>query len=58
MLSVQVRTPICIPQKDFIDIGEIASIENNDKPVQIAKKGQEVTIKNVFQEGIYIKIGS
>ncbi|KAB1222271.1 Eukaryotic translation initiation factor 5B [Morella rubra] len=44
---VKVGTPICIPQKDFIDIGEIASIENNDKPVQIAKKGQEVTIKIV-----------
>ncbi|KAK4840225.1 hypothetical protein QYF36_003064 [Acer negundo] len=40
-----VGTPICIPQRDFIDIGRIASIENNRKPVEIAKKGQKVSIK-------------
>ncbi|KAE9452152.1 hypothetical protein C3L33_15947, partial [Rhododendron williamsianum] len=42
-----VGTPICIPQREFIDIGRIASIENNDKPVDYAKKGQEVSIKIV-----------
>ncbi|GAB2282273.1 hypothetical protein Dimus_016822 [Dionaea muscipula] len=41
----KVGTPICIPAKDFIDIGRIASIENNHKPVDIAKKGQKVAIK-------------
>ncbi|RVW94453.1 Eukaryotic translation initiation factor 5B [Vitis vinifera] len=41
----KVGTPICIPQRDFIDIGRIASIENNHKPVDIAKKGQRVAIK-------------
>ncbi|KAK9270928.1 hypothetical protein L1049_026515 [Liquidambar formosana] len=41
----KVGTPICIPQRDFIDIGRIASIENNHKPVDIAKKGQKVAIK-------------
>lgn len=45
MFFPQVGTPICIPQKDFIDIGRIASIENNHKPVDIAKKGQKVAIK-------------
>ncbi|CDP11376.1 unnamed protein product [Coffea canephora] len=43
----KVGTPICIPQKDFIDIGRIASIENNHKPVDYAKKGLKVAIKIV-----------
>ncbi|KAH0763617.1 hypothetical protein KY290_019690 [Solanum tuberosum] len=44
---VRIGSPICIPQKDFIDIGRIASIENNHKPVDSAKKGQRVAIKIV-----------
>ncbi|KAG6686835.1 hypothetical protein I3842_11G040700 [Carya illinoinensis] len=40
-------TPICVPERDFIDIGRIVSIENNHKPVDIAKKGQKVAIKIV-----------
>ncbi|KAL9666751.1 hypothetical protein QQ045_001090 [Rhodiola kirilowii] len=43
----KVGTPICIPQREFIDIGRISSIENNHKPVDIAKKGQKVAIKIV-----------
>lgn len=43
----KVGTPICIPQKDFIDIGRIASIEFNHKPVDSARKGQKVAIKIV-----------
>ncbi|OWM85049.1 eukaryotic translation initiation factor 5B-like [Punica granatum] len=43
----KVGTPICIPQREFIDIGRIASIENNKKPVDTAKKGQKVAIKIV-----------
>lgn len=42
---LQVGTPICIPQREFIDIGRIASIENNHKPVDSAKKGQKIAIK-------------
>lgn len=38
-------TPICIPSKDFIDIGRIASIEINHKQVDTATKGQKVAIK-------------
>ncbi|KAK4788329.1 hypothetical protein SAY86_019648 [Trapa natans] len=41
----KVGTPICIPQREFIDIGRIASLENNKKPVDTAKKGQKVAIK-------------
>ncbi|GAU13353.1 hypothetical protein TSUD_43070 [Trifolium subterraneum] len=42
-----IGTPICIPSQEFIDIGRIASIENNHKPVDYAKKGQKVAIKIV-----------
>ncbi|XP_048225990.1 eukaryotic translation initiation factor 5B isoform X2 [Ricinus communis] len=44
---VKVGTPICVPDKDFIDIGRVASIENNYKAVDYAKKGQSVAIKLV-----------
>nr|GMC47763.1 Eukaryotic translation initiation factor 5B [Ipomoea batatas]GMC55897.1 Eukaryotic translation initiation factor 5B [Ipomoea batatas] len=43
----RIGTPICIPSREFIDIGRIASIENNHKPVDYAKKGQRVAIKIV-----------
>lgn len=43
--TVKMGTPICVPSKEFIDIGRIASIENNHKPVDSAKKGQQVAIK-------------
>ncbi|KAL0432760.1 UNVERIFIED_CONTAM: Eukaryotic translation initiation factor 5B [Sesamum latifolium] len=43
--EIQIGTPICVPQRDFIEIGRIASIENNHKPVDYAKKGQKVAIK-------------
>ncbi|KAG4998154.1 hypothetical protein JHK85_029593 [Glycine max] len=36
-----------IDRTEFIDIGRIASIENNHKPVDYAKKGQKVAIKIV-----------
>ncbi|KAB2635193.1 eukaryotic translation initiation factor 5B-like [Pyrus ussuriensis x Pyrus communis] len=42
---LKVGTPICIPQRDFISIGRIASIENNHKPVDMAKKGSKLAIK-------------
>ncbi|XP_073282548.1 uncharacterized protein [Primulina huaijiensis] len=41
----KIGTPLCVPQREFIDIGRIASIENNHKPVDYAKKGQKVAIK-------------
>ncbi|MCI12686.1 eukaryotic translation initiation factor 5B-like, partial [Trifolium medium] len=42
-----IGTPICIPSREFIDIGRIASIEINNKSVNHAMKGQEVAIKIV-----------
>ncbi|XP_057534084.1 eukaryotic translation initiation factor 5B-like [Amaranthus tricolor] len=44
---LKMGTPLCIPSQDFIDIGRVASIENNHKPVDTAKKGQQVAIKIV-----------
>jgi len=41
----KVGTPICIPSREFIDIGRITSIEINHKQVDTAKKGLKVAIK-------------
>ena len=42
---VQVGTPICIPSQGGIDIGRIASMELNHKPVDTAKRGEAVAMK-------------
>lgn len=42
---VKEGTPICVPSKEFVDVGIVTSIENNHKPVESARKGQEVCIK-------------
>ncbi|XP_063699974.1 eukaryotic translation initiation factor 5B [Culicoides brevitarsis] len=42
---VREGTPICVPSKDFIDIGVITSVECNHKQIDYARKGQEVCIK-------------
>ena len=47
--ALQIGTPICVPSREFTDIGRIASIENNHKPVDYAKKGQRVAIKVCFE---------
>ncbi|XP_027012002.2 eukaryotic translation initiation factor 5B [Tachysurus fulvidraco] len=38
-------TPLCVPTKAFVDIGIVTSIEMNHKPVDTAKKGQEICVK-------------
>eukprot|EP00455_Lapot_gusevi_P027209 TRINITY_DN2879_c0_g1_i9.p2 TRINITY_DN2879_c0_g1~~TRINITY_DN2879_c0_g1_i9.p2 ORF type:complete len:101 (+),score=32.58 TRINITY_DN2879_c0_g1_i9:94-396(+) len=38
-------TPICIPQKEFLDIGRITSIEDNHNPVEKAVKGDRVCVR-------------
>ncbi|KAH9689792.1 eukaryotic translation initiation factor 5B [Citrus sinensis] len=46
VLEGMVGTPICFTREnELIDVGRVASIKNNDKPVDVAKKGQEVSIK-------------
>ncbi|XP_055325109.1 eukaryotic translation initiation factor 5B [Sitodiplosis mosellana] len=42
---VKEGTPICVPSKEFLDIGVVTSIECNHKQVESARKGQEVCIK-------------
>jgi len=42
---LKMQTPICVPQKDCISLGRIASIEKDHKVVDTARKGQEVAIK-------------
>ncbi|KAL0878177.1 hypothetical protein Bca101_027883 [Brassica carinata] len=42
---LKIGTPICVPSREFIDIGRIASIENNHKHIDYAKKGSQVAIK-------------
>ncbi|CAH4036472.1 unnamed protein product [Pieris brassicae] len=38
-------TPICVPSKEFVELGFVTSIEVNHKQVETARKGQEVCIK-------------
>ncbi|CAL9215753.1 unnamed protein product [Arabidopsis halleri] len=47
---LKVGTPICILKRNenvrvIMDIGRVASIKNNNRPVDNARKGQEVAIK-------------
>ncbi|TMW53564.1 hypothetical protein DOY81_001328 [Sarcophaga bullata] len=42
---VKVGTPICVPSKEFVDIGIVTSIESNHKQIDSARKGQEICIK-------------
>ncbi|XP_022909223.2 eukaryotic translation initiation factor 5B [Onthophagus taurus] len=42
---VKEGTPICVPSKEFVDLGIVTSIENNHKAVESARKGMEVCIK-------------
>ncbi|XP_050426499.1 eukaryotic translation initiation factor 5B [Adelges cooleyi] len=42
---VKEGTPICVPSKEFVELGIVTSIENNHKPVETARKGQEICIK-------------
>ncbi|XP_060754859.1 eukaryotic translation initiation factor 5B [Neoarius graeffei] len=38
-------TLLCVPSKAFVEIGIVTGIEVNHKPVDIAKKGQEICVK-------------
>jgi translation initiation factor aIF-2/yIF-2 len=38
-------TPICIPEKDNLEIGRVAGIEKDKKPVEKARKGDVVCVK-------------
>ncbi|MCE0480786.1 Translation Initiation Factor 5B [Datura stramonium] len=55
--KIWVGTPICIRQS-LVDIGRIASIKNNDKPVDYAKKGQKVYVKLCDRLGCSTKVAA
>ncbi|XP_067943985.1 eukaryotic translation initiation factor 5B-like [Watersipora subatra] len=38
-------TPICVPSKEFTNLGIVTSVEKENKPVERATKGMEVCIK-------------
>ena len=42
-------TPICIPNKEFLEIGVVSSLEFDHNVVETAKKGQDVCIKITSQ---------
>ncbi|KAK2719853.1 hypothetical protein QYM36_005359, partial [Artemia franciscana] len=42
---VKTGTPLCVPTKEFTEIGVVATIENNHKAVELARKGEEVCLK-------------
>ncbi|XP_046488123.1 eukaryotic translation initiation factor 5B [Neodiprion pinetum] len=42
---VKEGTPICVPSKEFVELGIVTSIEYNHKSVETARKGQEVCVK-------------
>ncbi|CEM13219.1 unnamed protein product [Vitrella brassicaformis CCMP3155] len=44
---LKIGTPLCVPDKENMRIGQVGSIENNKKPVDSARKGMEVAIKIV-----------
>ncbi|KDD76282.1 hypothetical protein H632_c285p0, partial [Helicosporidium sp. ATCC 50920] len=41
----RVGTPICVPSQGGIDLGKIASMEKDHKPVEVARKGDSVAMK-------------
>lgn len=47
VLGGQLRpgTPICVPEKDFLEIGRVAGIEKDKKEVKTARRGESVCVK-------------
>ncbi|EEB18236.1 eukaryotic translation initiation factor 5B, putative [Pediculus humanus corporis] len=42
---VKEGTVLCVPSKEFINVGIVTSVEVNHKPIESARKGMEVCIK-------------
>jgi translation initiation factor aIF-2/yIF-2 len=43
--QLRVGTPLCVPEKENVEIGRVGSLEINKKPVTIARKGDMVCVK-------------
>ncbi|KAJ4890944.1 eukaryotic translation initiation factor 2 (eIF-2) family protein [Raphanus sativus] len=44
---VKVGTPLCIPNRAFVNIGRVAWIQKDQRPVEFAREGEKVIIKIV-----------
>ncbi len=42
---LKIGTPLCVADKDFLELGRVASIEKDKKAVKLAHKGDTVAIK-------------
>ena len=42
---VKTGTPICVPSKDFIDVGVVTSLQSNNQELEMARRGEEVCVK-------------
>ncbi|KAG5233823.1 eukaryotic translation initiation factor [Salix suchowensis] len=47
---LKVGTPLCVPQKDYIDLGRIASIEFNKKAVDLQRKARRWPLREKAKE--------
>mmetsp|Transcript_2230 Transcript_2230/g.2641 ORF Transcript_2230/g.2641 Transcript_2230/m.2641 type:complete len:637 (-) Transcript_2230:89-1999(-) len=52
--SLRLGTPLCIPEKEKLHIGKVASIEKNKKHIPTAVKGDEVAIRIVGDTNITV----
>jgi len=43
--QLRIGTPICVPDKEFLEIGRVAGIEKDKKAVKSARKGEQVCAK-------------
>eukprot|EP00921_Rhytidocystis_pertsovi_P008499 GHVQ01013928.1.p1 GENE.GHVQ01013928.1~~GHVQ01013928.1.p1 ORF type:complete len:842 (+),score=148.46 GHVQ01013928.1:273-2798(+) len=49
---LRVGTPLTIPDKEFLKIGRVSSLEHNKKAVEVATKGMEVAIKIIGEPSV------
>mmetsp|Transcript_68347 Transcript_68347/g.108467 ORF Transcript_68347/g.108467 Transcript_68347/m.108467 type:complete len:1189 (+) Transcript_68347:69-3635(+) len=43
--QLRIGTPICVPEKDFLEIGRVGGIEKDKKECKIGRKGESVCVK-------------
>jgi translation initiation factor 5B len=43
--QLRVGTPLCVPEKENLEIGRVASIERDHKPIEKARRGDKVCVK-------------
>lgn len=48
----KVGTPLCVPSRNSLLVGRILSVEQNHKPVPLARAGDEVAIKIENENGV------